>query len=263
MPQLNPFFAARWKAYPLRIAGGLAIGVLLMVAAILSEQWLLLPLGAVIILWVAWFYATTSWQMRYMLDTHNIVEKTWAMLHLDSNARFACVEIGLRAVPLSLSWKLQRGTLKIIDIYNPQLMADAAIARMRFVAQEQVVHQPSDPRALWIESSVDSLPQRNSSVPAVVLDRVLFPLQESGDRRRLLREVFRILQPGGTLLVIEAVQRKQNWWLGGDWLSAETVEEILLANHFIRSDDAEINPLLHAFRVLKPIPEREQLTFNF
>ena len=264
MPQrLNLYLAARWKGYATRVAGGVIVAVLLMMGAVLTTQWWWLPLGAVFILWAAWFYASTTWQIRNLLDTRRTVEGIWQLLKLDTYARFVCIEVGLRAMPLALSRRLQRGTLKIIDIYNPQLMPDLALARLRLVAQEQVVHEPSDPRALWVEGSVDRLPQRDDSVPAVVLDQVLFALKEAGDHRRLLREVYRVLQPGGRLIVVEAVKRQDNWWLGGEWFSAETIQQILTTNHFILHDDTPINPLLHAFCVLKPIPKREQLTFNF
>ena len=260
---LISYLAARWRYYSERIGFGLLLALLLAVVGVLTQRWYLLPFAAFVVLVVAWFYAATSWQMRNMLDAGNSAEIIWALLKIDPQSRFVCLDIGLRSTALSLSHKLQRGTLKIVDVFNPQLMPDPALARLRLVAQAAVLDITADPRSLWVDGRIDQLPQRDQSVPAVVLVQVLSALVQSGDRTRLLQEAERILQPGGKLIVVEPTARSDNRWAFGAWATAEKINILLTDHHFIPTTTRPINGLLQAFSATKPQPQAEQLHFNF
>ena len=247
------------------IAGGLLLAGVLAVGAALTLQWWLLPVASTVILGVAFFYASSTWQIRNLLDGRGSAEIVWRLLPLDSHARYVCVESGLRGTGLHLSRKLQRGTLKVIDVYNPQQMTERHLWRLREVAREEVPHDGSDPRGVWMEGSIDRLPQRDASVPAVVFDQVLSALGHhgNGDHGRVLREAYRILEPGGQLVVVDAIRPKGNPLAIGDWFSAEELNTIIRDSHFLLHDDVKINDLLRAIVAIKPMPRPEQLAFKF
>lgn len=261
--RLTPYLTARWPGYAERIVAGMLVAAGLMLGAAWRGQWWLLPLGAAVVLVVVWFYAASTWQMRNWLGGSGSAEKIWRLLKLDPFARYICIETGTRATSLQLSHRLQRGALKVVDVFNPQLMPDPALARLRTVAQAQVAHEPADPRAIWVEGRIGQLPQRDESVPAIVIDRVLSELAQAGDRERLLREAFRILEPGGKLVVIESVSRGSNRWTLGSWVSAEAVQSLITDRRFTYSNSQPLNGLLEAFVAVKPIPQATQLHFNF
>ena len=85
-----------------------------------------------------------------------------------------------------------------------------------------------------------------------------------GDRVRLLNELYRVLKPGGRLIVVERIQSANTQWLAGvgglsGWNSAEIWQELLQDAHFQVGATESINPLLTAFQAIKPRPKPLQL----
>lgn len=259
----GPYLRAQWRFYAERIAVGLATSGTLMLTAVLTTRWWLLPLGALGILLVAWFYAASTWQIRYRLDAQKSAEIAWENLDLDGFAKFICIEAGMRSLSLRLSRRLQRGSLKIIDVYNPQMMPNPALARLRIVAQSCVVSEAADPRAIWLEGRVGQLPQRDESVPAVVIDQVLSELVQEGDRLRLLNEAFRALEPGGRLVIIDRTQQPTNAWALAGGLAEPDLLTLLSARQLTLMERVPVNNWLVAFVTAKPTPQASQLRFNF
>lgn len=231
---------------------------------VMASSWASLPLGALIILGVAYLYAATTWMMRCLLDFRPIAATIWQLASLSRSDQFLYVETGMRNVAIEVSKFLLNGRITIIDVFNPQLMPNNALLRTRRVAYENVILPLSDPRTIWIDGRFDRLPRLENSAEVVVLDQVLSEIAQHGDQVRLLTELYRVLKHGGRLIVVERVQSANNQWLAGvgglsGWHSAEIWQQLLKETHFDVATVEQINPLLSAFQAIKPRPKPMQL----
>ena len=113
--------------------------------------------------------------------------------------RLLSAGLGDHSAALLLSSGLTTGRLTLVDIYNPEQAPRAGVTRLRAAAPRP----PTDPRLVWYNGSVNLLPLPDGSVRVAVLDQVLSELVHEGDRDALLREVARVLEPNGRLLLVE------------------------------------------------------------
>lgn len=113
--------------------------------------------------------------------------------------RLLSVDLGDHELAHLLARELTTGRLTVVDIYNPHQAPRPATARAR-----QVQPRPAnDPRLVWYNGSVNLLPLPDHSVRIVFLNEVLSDLAQEGDRRALLREVARVLEPNGCVVLAE------------------------------------------------------------
>ena len=259
-----PYLNARWPNYRPILLFALLIGLALLAWGVVASNLMWLPAGALVILVAAYLYAATSWVMRYLLDFRPIAATIWQLATLTRSDDLLFIETGMRNVAIEVSKFLLSGRVTIIDVFNPQLMPNSALLRTRQVAYENVILPLSDPRTAWIDGRFDRLPRLESSSDVIVLDQVLCEIVQHGDRVRLLTEIYRVLKPGGRLIVVERTQSTNNQWLMGiggvdGWHSAEIWQQILKDTHFSVATAEPINPLLTAYQAIKPRPRPRQL----
>ena len=188
----------------------------------------------------------------------------WQLAVLTRSDELLHIETGMRNVAIEVSKFLLNGRVTVIDVFNPQLMPNRSLLRTRRVAYENVILPLSDPRTVWIDGRFDRLPRLDSSAQVVVLDQVLCEMVQFGDRKRLLHEIYRVLQPGGRLIVVERILSAENQWLSGmggvsGRDSAEAWQQLLTETHFNIASIEPINALLIAFQAVKPILKPRQL----
>lgn len=261
---MTAYLNARWPNFTLRLVAGLVGGMLLIIASLVTQAWAGLPIGAAMILATAYFYAGSTWLMRQTLDYAKAAAVVWPLLRVAPHEQVIYVEVGQRNGAIALSKNLQRGHVLILDVFNPQQTPDVALTRLRRVAYAATLLPLNDPRTVWREGEIGRLPLRDNSVQAVVIDQTLSALIQHGDRVRLLREVRRVLQPSGRLVVVEPAQKPANRWLIGfgafAWVASW--RDLLHDAHFDLQADQPINSLLHAFHAVKVAPPTTQLSFD-
>lgn len=206
LPQPSPTSSQRGpsrRADTLLILLGLGGGVLLLGFGLRDGQTLLTAAGLFLlllnVLWIALQGRTTQ---RVEGQAGQQARERLVQL---SGARpidkVASVDLGRHDLAGIVSRHLTSGRLFIVDVFNPGLAPQAPPAR----TASRTTPTAGDPRIVWYNGSVDLLPLPDRSVRAVFLDQVLSQLEQEGDRQALLREVARVLEPNGRLLLAEPV----------------------------------------------------------
>jgi SAM-dependent methyltransferase len=222
-----------------------------------------IPLALAGVLVVLYFLLASLWAAHKLYDAgelqpHHVL---FDMAQLRETDRFAYVDLHGRFQAIALGRRLTSGQIAVLDIYTPQLVPSRAVVRSR-------AHQPrpitDDPRFVWRNGHINLLPLPNESVTAVILNEILSQFWQQGDQEILLREVRRILIPGGRVLVAERTRTQSNWLhLGPATLKLATNQQwrdLLQRTGFSLRREEELVGLIHCFRADKPIPvEAQQL----
>ena len=156
---------------------------------------------------------------------------------------------------MELARRLTTGRLTVLDIYNPGLIRSAAIVRQR----QADVPPPADPRLAWRECSIDLLPLLDGSTRVVSMSECLSAIEQEGDRRQLLSELFRIVRPGGRLIVVERLRTQANLLTGGPAaLRLQPLDywrALLESTGFeLRRVESGTGELIHYLRADRPVP---------
>ncbi len=248
-------FTAQWPGYLLRY-GGLVLALLLLGSGLILGWSVLTALGILLLVAVFFLMLAALWTANRLFDTDseqvsNLLVNMSQGLATDHVAN---IDLGLRQQAILLSSHLTTGKITVVDVYNPQLTTDSALAR----ARRQAPPAKSDPRLIWYDGRFDLLPLPDSSVEAVFMFQVLSEFSQHGDRQALLREVRRILKPNGRLLIAEQTSSWLNWLLvGSSSAKLQPVDywrELLHEGglNVLRQED--IQGLLNCLRADKPSP---------
>lgn len=257
---------AHWPGYLLLYGGGALLSLLVILLAARTRLWgiVLLALSALLVL--IYFLAASLWAAHEMRDRrqNHPAQVLFKLGSIDRTDDFVHVGLGLRDVPVNLSRRLTRGRIRAVDVYNPQLAPSRTLARER----EVVPASPPDPRLTWLEGSIDLLPLPDNGTPIVTISHTLHELWQDGDRRLLLQEVYRILKPGGSLLLAEPARTTLAylvWGPGALRLEPPLYWRTLLQECGFRvSTEESVQDLFYCYRALKPLPgEVQQLTLDF
>jgi ubiquinone/menaquinone biosynthesis C-methylase UbiE len=246
---------AQWPTYYLLYgAGSLALIVILVLS--LSRQWysfVILALAALMVLF--YFLAVSLWSCHALYDNNSVRDAMFELGELNAESSIVDVNLGLREFPASLCRRLTTGKIIAVDVYNPQLTPARALAR----AHNQAERPIPDPRLSWRDGSIGLLPLPDNSVQSVTLVQTTSELWQEGDRLQLLREVKRVLSPGGCLLMAERVQTPVNLAVSGPaglrrrpasyWL------DLLQLCGFKHAGDRSIRDLILCIRADKPSPD--------
>lgn len=263
------YLFARWPTHLLGYGGGSMLALLLLLVAASREWWTVALFAFAVFLVLGYLFFAALWTAHQLYDvrTQRTADLFFELGQLEPTARFAHVGLGLRRTPVELGRRLTRGQLTVIDVYNPQLAPDPALTRARIPAGSPQM-PPPDPRLHWRDGQIDMLPLPDSSVPVVTVDRTLGHLWQHGDRLLLLREIRRILIPGGKLLLAEEARTRTAFLA---WGPAALQRQPLLywptilaeAGFHIRKEK-DVRDLVHYFVAAKPLEgELQQLTFDF
>lgn len=265
---------------------GVAAAIILFLAAVMAAffwgLWSLLPLS-VLLLAVTVVVAQARVRFaRFVQATPQIVERLWQMAGLSADDQFMLIDIGSNATVRSFAQHLRYGQLRVINIFNPQIIPGPAFIRARqYVARQQVARQhvarqhvpdqtpiQADPRIVWFNARIDLLPFPDATIDTIVTNQVLSEMPYAPDRATLITEIHRILRPGGRWLSSERIVPATNAWLFGIGRHAPEsadawVAQIQPHGMVIRSQ-TQINPIVVCISLQKPgqDPPR-QLRFAF
>jgi SAM-dependent methyltransferase len=258
------FAKARWPRYLLGYGGGIVVAIAAIALGFLRGWLALIPLSLATIIILAYFGITSLWAIHLLYDNDKIRNKLFDLGRFRTDDTFVYLDVGLKWLPAQLARRLTPGRIIVIDLYNPHLTPDGNLAR----AHRQGLHPPSDPRLSWRDSDISLLPLADGSVPAVVLVEVASQFWQMGDRELLIGEIYRILNPGGRLILAERVRTTSNiLMMGYDGLGLETADywkTLITQRGFRISREENLGDLMHFFRADKPLPdEGQQLIFDF
>lgn len=254
-----------WPLY-LLLYGGVAF-LLIGMGVAANQGWLsFVPLALAIVLVLLYFLLASLWAAHRLYDSqsrqpHHVLFELGQLREYD---RFAYIDLNGRFQIIELGRRLTTGQIAVLDIYNPQLTPSTTLARSRARSLALPVQSVGDPRFLWRNGSINLLPLPDECVTAVILNETLSQFWQKGDQEILLREVRRILIPGGRLLVAERTRTSSNWLHLGPGAfrlqNAHTWRDLLRQAGFILRREEDLYGLMLCLRADKPIPvEAQQL----
>jgi ubiquinone/menaquinone biosynthesis C-methylase UbiE len=242
------FIQTHWPTYLIGYGGGVVFIVSVIWVSFDQGWFAFVNLALAGLLILIYFFVASLWAAHKLYDGDDIVEAVFELGGLESGQTMIYLDLGLRSTGIALSRHLTTGRVIIIDIYNPQL----APARWLSRATQQAERQIDDPRVIWKGGSIDLLPLPDQTMPAVILIMSASEFWQEGDRMQLFEEIYRVLSPGGMLLMVERVRTPTNWLVMGAaalrirkasyWRSA------LARVGFQTTRESEQNDMLHFFR---------------
>ena len=229
------YVSAHWPYYVGGVTAGAGLLVLLLVSA-REGWWGFVPMGMGVLLILLYFMGASLWAARERFDDPQVdaADLLYGLGRLRPEDNILHVELGERTLPLKLLRKLTSGRLTVVDVYTPQVMPAAVIPRWRQLAPPY----DKDPRVIWRAGAIDLLPLPDASVFAVTMHDIFSQIEQEGDRQRLLREVYRVLRPGGRLLLAEQTRTQMNWLVMG--VSAAQLPDIGYWRRLLGTADLKI-----------------------
>lgn len=248
------YFRSRWPTYTIGFCGGL----ILLLAAIwfsTTRGWhSFMILGIVTILVMIYFLVMSLWSAHQIYDVQNISQCLIKLGELRPEETLIHLNLGRRQLAIDLSRHFTTGRVIVIDVYNPQMTPSGELAR----ARRQARRPEPDPRLSWRDGKISLLPLADGSVPAVTMSEVASEFWQLGDRQQLFNEVFRILRPGGRILLVERVRTTTNILVKGPAglrLAHKAYwEKMLVDAGFKVKNTINLDDLICCFRADKPVP---------
>lgn len=254
-----------WPAYLVGYGGGAVLALFVVFISIQRQWWGFIPLMLAFLLLLVYFFAASLW-VAYQKNEPGEILLLLAWAQLKPTDSFAHIDLGRRSAGVRLARFLTTGKLTVIDVYNPQLTPGAALVRARSMAGPML---PSDPRLTWLEGSIDLLPLPDKSMLVVTMSHTLPQFWQQGDQAQLLQEIYRILKPGGRLILLEQTRQPANMVMLGPlvwrWPAAAQWQHLLQKTGFtIRKQEMIQAGLTTAFRADKPVQfQNRQLDLRF
>lgn len=251
---LLDYVRVRWPRAISLLAGAILAFFIIVIAAE-RGAWALAAAGIAILVLIVYFSTTSLWAAyeQFVRRQAAPAKVIFQMGQIQPTSSFVNVGLGVRQTPVALSRRLTRGHIRAIDVYNPQLTPRQVLARQR-----RPLPLVSDPRLTWLEGSLDLLPMPDNSVPLVVASYILTEFWQHGDRERLLREMRRILQPGGHLILAEPARTTTQWLMIGPAAARLPPpaywRALLRTAGFVVTREKDIGGYYLCFRAEKPQP---------
>ena len=252
------YIRTHWPTYILGYGGSAFLLAILLWLSTVQGYYSFVTLSLAGLLILAYFFAASLWAAHQLYDGHKIRDSLFELSGLRPEDTLVHIDLGLRSLPADLSRGFTRGRVIVIDVYNPQLAPSRALAR----AHQRAVKPQGDPRLSWRDGSIDLLPLPDGSIPAVTLVETASEFWQHGDRIRLLKEVHRILAPGGRLLLAERLRSPTNFAVMGPaglrLKSAGYWHNLLSENNFVLKDEISLRDLICCMRADRPIDGQAQ-----
>lgn len=205
-----------WPLYA-AAGGGLIIGV-----AIASLPEMPLPVrllaaaGATV---AAWFACASFWAFHSMFDRSELLSGQWLAQELpQAPRRWVQVNAGLEETTLPLNDLFSRAEGKTLDLYDPAIMTEPAITRVR--------QQTADRSAIAIQP--EALPVADGWAELVVVMLAAHEIRDGQKRQRFFEELRRIVSETGKVIVVEHLRDLAaalafgpgifHFFLRGEWL---------------------------------------------
>jgi len=194
----------------------------------------LLILGALAaVFWLALSLAVS----HYVYDRSDLYRWEWIRERAAPNPRHVVnIHAGLDETSLALQEMYPAAEVTILDIYDPAEMPEPSIARARREARSPLASVNADFRRLPLETA-------SADLVAVIF--VAHELRRATSKEAFFREAWRVLPPGGRLLLVEHLRDGWNLAAFGpgafhffprqEWLRVAGATGFQLADEFSRT----------------------------
>lgn len=181
-----------WTFYATALGGS---SVTLLAAALLPMPAVLRAAGVLIATAALYWTVASLLSSHWVYDRSGIYNWRWLLARLPFRPRrWVMIHAGLDESSPTLRQLLPDARGEVLDIYDPALMTEPAIARARRLAPADVPAPPA---------KIDALPMLASACDTVFLLFAAHEVRNRGDRERFFGELRRILAPGGQVVVVE------------------------------------------------------------
>ena len=245
------YIRARWPAYLLGLALAFMLPILSFIS--LAEGWYsftFLSLAALIVL--LFFLGASLWTAHQIYDLNSIERLIRSVQEIDPTETIVDVHVWSRSTAVWLSRYMTSGKIIAIDVFNPQLTSNDRLNRWR----RSEVKPMADPRLSLRDSDFSLLPLPDNCVPMVTVVESLSEFWQGGDREKLLKEVFRILEPGGSIILVEQMRTSVNLILKGpSALALQPItywSQLLENNKFVIRDQATHRDIITCISATRP-----------
>lgn len=252
----------RWPTY-VGLYGVCVLALISLGAGLVTGWYALVPLALAAFGVATYFLISTVWAAHLAYDRGVPLAVLYRLSKTDPDHDISNIELGTRSSSVWLARHLTTGTVAAIDIYNPESNTSTPLRRARLNAE----YPPSDPRLAWIDGSTGLLPLADRSVTCVFLNQVLSEFWEESERERLLREIHRVLEPDGRVLLAEPVRTQTSllFWLPQAYKAVTAAEwrQLLTRCGFDVRREQDVEGLLVCLRGDKALPTlARQLTLG-
>jgi SAM-dependent methyltransferase len=246
------YIKSHWPTYLFGYCGGIVLTVAIVGLSAIRGWYSFVILGLTAFLLLAFFLSISLWAANRIYDGHKISNALIQLSDAKPVDTINHVGLGRKIVAIELSRHFTTGKIIVVDIYNPQIMPSRELAR----ARRQVIRPNPDPRLSWRDGSINLLPLPDSSVSAVTMSETFGEIWQQGDQQQLLKEIFRVLKPGGSVLFAERLRTPINLIVLGP-----TAFRFHSINHWVRiltdsglnlGDQKSIGDLICCFQAQKP-----------
>lgn len=245
-----------WPTYLFGLGGGALLTAVVAVTAVSWGWWGLIPLTLAGLLLLYYFLFASLWAAHQLHDNPAVrpADILFSLGALRPDDQLVVVDLGDHTTARRLVRHLTTGKVTVVDVYDPQITPGQTLVRRRAQAKPLGDYR-HDPRLAWQTGRVDLLPLPDASVFAVVMSHTAGYVAENIDRDALLQEIYRILRPGGRLLLAEPTRTRTRWLaLGPGALRWQTVgywQDLLAQNGFTLVREQSYQGLLSFMRADK------------
>jgi ubiquinone/menaquinone biosynthesis C-methylase UbiE len=253
----------RWPTYVFGYGGG-TVATLLIIWISINQGWYsFIIIAFALLVFLAYLFLASLWAAGYAHDIELLRDTLFGLGKLQPTDNLVHICLGRRHIPARFSRRLTTGHITVLDTYNPQLTPGRPLARAR-----QRARFTTDPRISWRDGSTNLLPVPDASVNNITIVHAASEYWQQGDQEQLFLEIFRILAPGGQLLIAESVRSPTSiltcGFSGLRYQSAKYWETLVVKAGFRLSNKTIIKDLVTCWRFDRPLPdEADQLIIEF
>ncbi len=196
--------------------------------------------------WSAGFWICSSLLVsHYVYDRSGLYSMAWLPGCLPkAPQRWLYLHNGLNEAATGIRCLFPESEGQFIDVYDPCKMSEPSIRRARDLAGLPAVGQPHEP-----------LPVPDAQFDTIFLVFTAHEFRDPGDRARFFREVARVLEPGGHVVLVEHLRDWANFFAFGPgflhFFSRRVWERAAHAAALTTVRQAKVTAFVHVFLLQK------------